>query len=277
MNKDKYKDKTDLAWKHLYARLENDGLLENAPETKPSYVTLKWLVAAAAVVLAVIITLPYLKQEKVVRPLISQSNDVTGSTLVKTLDDGSIIYLISSAVMRYPSHFQSTERKIQLRGEALFDVAHDASRPFRIDTRDVAIQVLGTCFNVKSVEGKPFELGVYRGAVRVTDKHNGTVMLVRAGQSIVRDNGRLVLSNNPPRDSIGRYYGNIRFKDETLANIIRVINRNHTQYELKTTSSAASRRLTVAFAADTPPVMASLLSQALHLEMNVEGRTITIK
>lgn len=277
MNKDKYKNKTDQAWKHLYARLENDGLLENSPNPKSSYVAVKWLIAAAAVVLAFILTLPYLKSETDVRPLLSQSNDVTGSTLVKTLDDGSIIYLISSAVMRYPSHFESAERKIQLRGEALFDITHDARRPFRIDTRDVTIQVLGTCFNVKSVEGKPFELGVYRGAVRVTDKHNGTVMLVRAGQSIVRDNGRLVLSNNPPHDSIGRYNGNIRFKDETLANIIRVINRNHAQYELKVTPSAARRRITVAFAADTPPVMASLLSQALHLEMSVEGRTITIK
>ena len=277
MNRDKYKNKTDQAWKHLYARLENDGLLENAPNPKPSYIAVKWLVAAAAVVLAVVITLPYLKSEIGFKPLISQSNDVAGSTLVKTLDDGSIIYLTSAAIMRYPLHFGSSERKIQLRGEALFDITHDVRRPFRIDTRDVTIQVLGTCFNVKCVEGKPFELGVYRGAVRVTDKHDGTVTLVRAGQTVIRDNGRMVLGNNPPRDSLSRYNSNIRFKDETLANIIRVINRNNGQYDLKASASAARRRLTATFAADTPPAMASLLSQALHLEMSVEGRIITIK
>ena len=51
---------------------------------------------------------------------------------------------------------------MKLEGNALFDVVGSRSRPFLIETDLVRIEVLGTAFNVKSDELRPFELSVQR-------------------------------------------------------------------------------------------------------------------
>lgn len=52
---------------------------------------------------------------------------------------------------------------MKLQGNALFDVVGSRSRPFLIETDLVRIEVLGTAFNVKSDELRPFELSVQEG------------------------------------------------------------------------------------------------------------------
>jgi len=62
------------------------------------------------------------------------------------LPDGSTIYLnaVSNAHVRFTPH----ARDIDLEGEALFDVAKDAQRPFQVRTRDAVVRAIGTQFNV---------------------------------------------------------------------------------------------------------------------------------
>lgn len=91
------------------------------------------------------------------------------STLVTTLEDGSIVYLGGRLCYNIPSIFTG-KREVKLQGNALFDVVGSRSRPFLIETDLVRIEVLGTAFNVKSDELRPFELSVQRGRVKVTFK-----------------------------------------------------------------------------------------------------------
>lgn len=69
-----------------------------------------------------------------------------------TLPDGSKAWVNSGSELRYFSTMPSGERRVILKGEAYFDVEHNPALPFVVETQNIAIEVLGTEFNVKSFQ-----------------------------------------------------------------------------------------------------------------------------
>ena len=67
-----------------------------------------------------------------------------------TLSDGTKVWLNAMSELRFPVQFGKGERKVFLKGEAYFEVAHDASKPFRVVVDDTEVEVLGTHFNINS-------------------------------------------------------------------------------------------------------------------------------
>lgn len=65
-----------------------------------------------------------------------------------TLSDNSTIWLNSGSRLVYPATFDPGKREVYLEGEAMFEVDHDAKRPFYVLTRDIEVKVLGTVFNL---------------------------------------------------------------------------------------------------------------------------------
>jgi transmembrane sensor len=85
------------------------------------------------------------------------------------LADGSTIYLNRNSSLTYPKHFKNSSRKVSLEGEAFFDIARDASRPFIINAGKATVKVLGTSFNVITDNGNDeVEVFVSSGTVMVT-------------------------------------------------------------------------------------------------------------
>ncbi|MCQ4872106.1 FecR family protein [Butyricimonas paravirosa] len=66
------------------------------------------------------------------------------------LDDGTEVWMNSASELRYPVHFTGDTRRVELVGEAYFQVAHDQEHPFVVVTRDMDVRVLGTSFNVSA-------------------------------------------------------------------------------------------------------------------------------
>lgn len=67
-----------------------------------------------------------------------------------TLPDGSRIVLNSCSVLRYPDEFKGKTRRVELEGQAFFEVAHNEKMPFVVTTRDFDVRILGTQFDVKA-------------------------------------------------------------------------------------------------------------------------------
>ncbi|WP_020597280.1 FecR family protein [Spirosoma panaciterrae] len=87
----------------------------------------------------------------------------------KRLPDGTVVWLHPLAELHYPTVFPSMRRDVDFAGEAFFDVAKDASRPFRIRSGKMQVQVLGTSFNVKATPRQAlFEVAVVTGKVVVS-------------------------------------------------------------------------------------------------------------
>lgn len=102
-----------------------------------------------------------------------------------TLADGTKVWLNSQTKIRFPEKFIGKERKIFLEGEAYFDVAHDKSKPFRVETKGQTIEVLGTCFNVSSYEeSDKIYTTLEKGKVKVSSGGNQSIKLSPGEQSI---------------------------------------------------------------------------------------------
>jgi len=70
------------------------------------------------------------------------------STVV--LPDGSTVQLNSDSHLKFKSSFSSQKRGVELEGEGFFNVTHDKSRPFIVETPALQVEVLGTTFDVSS-------------------------------------------------------------------------------------------------------------------------------
>lgn len=272
----KNKVRTDEAWRHLYARLDKDSLLvEAGEEVIRRRLFLKWGTVAAAMLAGVICLMSvwWLMPGNDTRNLnlVTQENREK-STLVTTLEDGSIVYLGQESVLQYPEHFATDKREVNLHGEAFFDVAKKHEQTFLIETEKVQIEVLGTAFNVRSNEEVPFSLSVRRGKVKVSLKRGGHSVLVNAGETVTLQAQQLQLSETSKGDESDIYTKNIRFKDESLEDILRVVNAENSALQIQAGSlELGKRKLTIEFLDNSPDTVAELICWALNLKCTREG------
>ena len=95
-----------------------------------------------------------------------------GKRTALMLSDGSKVWLNSGSKLIYPVKFNDKKREVYLIGEAVFDVTHDASRPFRVLSKDQEIEVLGTVFNVSSYPDDIVSFVVLKkGSVKVSHQN----------------------------------------------------------------------------------------------------------
>jgi len=72
------------------------------------------------------------------------------------LADGTKVWLNSGSRLHYPNSFDNLEeRRIELVGEAFFEVTKNAAKPFIVQTSALDVKVLGTAFNVSAYENAP--------------------------------------------------------------------------------------------------------------------------
>lgn len=280
---EKYKKSTDQAWNKLYRRLDGDGLIPDT-ESKENPTTgnhhslfLKESIGAAAAIFLICLSVFYITSspDQDRSDLLTRKNGEE-STLVTTLEDGSVVYLGGQASLQYPKHFSADKREVCLQGNALFDVTGNRKRPFLIETEKVQIEVLGTAFHVKSDESKPFELSVQRGVVKVTLKNNNQELRVPAGKTVTLLSEKLQLSTTRDFEQFDRYTERLSFKDEKLTDILRAINLRGQGIRLQSSPKLGERLLTVSFSGNSPEIIAELICQALNLKYTVENDLITI-
>jgi transmembrane sensor len=72
------------------------------------------------------------------------------SPLLITLEDGSKITLAPAGVIRYAEKLSKEKREVYLTGEAFFDIAKDADRPFFVYSNGLVTKVLGTSFTIRA-------------------------------------------------------------------------------------------------------------------------------
>jgi ferric-dicitrate binding protein FerR (iron transport regulator) len=97
-----------------------------------------------------------------------------------TLNDGTIVWLNSSSSLRFPVQFENGERRVKLSGEAYFQVAKDASRPFIVEVDSVEVKALGTEFNITAYpEDKKLGAALVEGVISIS--HNEKQHLLKPG------------------------------------------------------------------------------------------------
>lgn len=147
------------------------------------------------------------------------------------LEDGTVVTLNADSELTYPSVFDARSREVSLRGEAFFEVAHDASRPFFVQVDGYRIQVLGTRFNVSAYGDEPrHHTTLVEGSVRILDASSETVcreILLHPGEQFSREvsTSRSTVSRVDTRRYTAWMDGEFVFDNTPLADVLRTVSR----------------------------------------------------
>lgn len=106
------------------------------------------------------------------------------------LPDGSKVILNAGSKISVDQNFGQEDRRLQLDGEAFFDVAHNAAKPFIVQTSRMDVKVLGTAFNVRDYAvDESSETSLIRGSVELSLKNeNKKITLSPNEKYILREN-----------------------------------------------------------------------------------------
>lgn len=93
-----------------------------------------------------------------------------GRQMLVTLTDGTMVTLNAGSALQAPDKFGGDTREVTLQGEAFFEVAHNALKPFIVHTGPLETKVLGTSFTVRAYpELDQFRINLITGRVAVSE------------------------------------------------------------------------------------------------------------
>ncbi len=85
------------------------------------------------------------------------------------LSDGTKVWLGAASSLKYPASFAGSERKVELTGEAYFEVFHNSKMPFSVVANKVTVEDIGTHFNINAYpEESAIKTTLVEGAVKVS-------------------------------------------------------------------------------------------------------------
>lgn len=181
--------------------------------------------------------------------------------------------------------FERDERNVQLRrGEAVFKVAHDPTRPFRVHTRAGVIQAIGTQFNVYD-RAEGVDVAVLEGRVRLMPRDSdgsGTAVSeeLAAGQEArIGLDGAIQRAKQADVERVVAWSKRrLKFDNAPLEEIVREFNRYHQNVKLRVEGAElGSRRYTGIFDADDPGTLARFLEKEGDLEIDRRDGEISIR
>lgn len=156
--------------------------------------------------------------------LLAQYRTGTGEMRAITLADGSAVWLNTASA--FDTDYSASLRRLHLRdGEMLIETAHEATRPFVVDTAHGRLRALGTRFTVRIVEDATF-LTVYGGAVEVRAS-GGATRIVNAGSQVAFSATAIGTTEaaDPARAAWSR--GVLLADNMTLQEVVAELNRYH--------------------------------------------------
>jgi transmembrane sensor len=195
------------------------------------------------------------------------------------LADGSIAAINTASVVRV--RLAATRRDVNLeRGEAWFQVAKDAKRPFLVEAGRIRVRAVGTAFAVRRIEGGA-EVLVTEGIVTAwTDGAEGNRIRLTAGQrAFIADNAgvrkELATPSAVDRDLAWRS-GKIDLLGKPLIGAIAEFNRYNSRKLVLADRSLEAEQLTGVFGTDDPEGFAATVRDVFDVPVEIRDEEIRI-
>ena len=143
------------------------------------------------------------------------------------LPDGTRVHLNAASSLSFKKGFGRKTRDVILDGEGFFEVAGDASKPFRVHSGNVCVTVKGTVFNVRSyADEADICVSLLEGAVELTSP-SGKADLTPGNSAIVsRESGKIRLQTADASVSDWTK-GKIVFTDKSIPEILGYVQRTY--------------------------------------------------
>ena len=198
-----------------------------------------------------------------------------------TLSDGSKVILGPASELTVSANYASGTREVSVRGDAFFEVKHDAAHPFTVRTADAIIQDIGTAFAVHADSGDGVQVSVTEGAVefRRSVEPASAAVLLRAGDRGTLDatgKVRAHAGGASPDDSAWTT-GALVFRDASISKV-RADLRRWYGVDLRVADSLFARRhVTASFTRETARQALDVIALALGGTIELRGDIATLK
>jgi hypothetical protein len=205
-----------------------------------------------------------------------------GAQKEMTLSDGSKVWLDAGSELKYPAKFTGSERLVELSGEAFFDVAGSAERPFRVRIKDAEVEVLGTFFTIMVYDDEPKNrTAVVDGDVKVTTDRMSVI--VKPGQEVeivyTPDGaaGVPVVDSVNPNFVLARKKGIYSFQATELSVVMREVARAYDvtiQYQSNVGNPQIGGSLDLNKSLETALKQLEVATQSYQIHFNQKGKTV---
>jgi transmembrane sensor len=170
--------------------------------------------------------------------LIPQINTITtpkGGQYQINLPDGSKVWLNAMSSLKFPAIFQGKERKVELTGEAYFEISSfyldKIKLPFKVlshttDGRSQEVEVLGTHFNINAYENEPStKTTLLEGSVKVTNLNSRSINILLPGQQAILNTDKSKVTQIDKEEIMAWKNGNFLFNNLPLVDIMKQLER----------------------------------------------------
>jgi len=175
-------------WQRLTHSIEQP-IVPLAPRLRPMWSTWRSIAAAVLLLIASASAFWLIKGWGDSSQLIVKTN-TSESPLKIMLEDGSVVWLNERSTLEYRQPFARRKRDLLLRGEAYFEVAKDARRPFTVEAGGFNTTALGTSFNIRALaDSSDLKVALLTGKVSIRALNNnkkpiGKPYLLNPGQQL---------------------------------------------------------------------------------------------
>ncbi len=156
---------------------------------------------------------------------LSLQNTITiprGGEYQLVLADGTKVWLNSESSLKFPVTFKGAERKVELTGEAYFEVAKDKTKAFTVSVKNTEVSVLGTHFNINAY--RAVNTTLIEGVVKLSNKHH-EVILKPGEYGEIQENNLYKVEPADIEAAIGWKDGYFVFHDESIKSIMGKVSR----------------------------------------------------
>ncbi len=190
------------------------------------------------------------------------------------LSDGTKVWLNSASSIKFPVAFNGNERKVELTGEAYFEVAHDAKRPFRVISNQQQVEVLGTHFNINAYSDEDvINTTLLEGSVKVTSAN--TAITIVPGQQAQFKDGKINVATVNADDAVAWKNGLFNFNDSSIEEVMKQLSRWY-DVDIKYEGQLPSRRFSgeISRNVNASQILDILSFKKIHYR--IEGKSIIV-
>ncbi|RZJ92246.1 MAG: FecR family protein, partial [Chryseobacterium sp.] len=194
------------------------------------------------------------------------------------LPDGTHVWMNAASSLKYPASFASLkERRVELQGEAYFQVAKDKQHPFIVKTAQQEVKVLGTHFNINSYADEPeVKTTLLEGSINVSDLKSKSSKILKPGQQAIAKDRDLKVGVADVDQAMSWKNGDFVFVGEDLKAVMRQIARWYdVEIEYQGDINSSGVVSTISRTKKLSQVLKALqINQGIHFK--VEGRRVLV-
>jgi transmembrane sensor len=194
------------------------------------------------------------------------------------LADGSRVLLGPMSHLTIQPGYSAGDRVVELRGEALFDVVHDATHPFVVRAGTATIRDIGTTFAIKATDSTEVRVVVTSGSVQLASTTDAQGVLLKAGDvgTLRAGQAPTARAQTATEEDIAWTKGRLSFRNAPLTTVRDELRRWYGIQLVLADSSLQRRTLNTTFVRESPEQAVRIIEMTLGVRIEMRGDTAIV-